>query len=432
MLSARWGEVLPWPLCQALFGLARMAAEMGDTARAARYVRQAGRFSRYRGKAVRRFARYLMQDLEADPNGEEARDHAGFDALLQQIDGNELAILRDHYQRLLTFSLIRRDKPLPETLRKILAARDDDDTMIIMRLADDPDVDAYGLLLPIFERHGLPAPPLIAEGMGVDRFGFPECPPAHGDKVSLAMTAFNAERTIGHAIRSVINQTWRNLEFLIINDNSTDGTAAIIERYASIDDRIIPIHNPTNIGTYRSKNRALERAIGRWFTCHDSDDWSHPMKIERQVGALLRSDGVANTSQWVRSSLAFPVRCLERGRIMHRNCSSLLFRTDTVRDSVGYYDSVKVSADVEMIDRLVTAFGQRQFRDERFFLSVGREQPGTLTSAQKFEVGFRKQSEFRRIYTANYRRWHRSSKALYVPIKHEPRKFPAPAALITQ
>lgn len=111
MLGPRWVQVLPWPWCQVLFGLAYMSAQKGDTVLAARYVRQAGRFSRYRGKAVRRFAKYLMQDFEADPNGEEARDHAGFDALLEQIDKKELAVLRGHYQGILSFSLIRRDEP---------------------------------------------------------------------------------------------------------------------------------------------------------------------------------------------------------------------------------------------------------------------------------------------------------------------------------
>jgi len=430
MLATRWAQLPLWPVCQVLFRLAHVAAEKGDRARVTRFLQQAGRFPRYRRKTVKRLAKYLLLDADADPNREDARAHAGIDALLGQIDEVEFPMLRDRYQGVVAFSLIRRGKPLPESLRTIFASRDDDDAVIMMRLADDPHADVHTLLKPIFERHGLPVPPLIADGSGVDRFGFPDCPPAHGDKVTVAMTAFNAERTIEHAIRSVVNQTWRNLEIFIIDDNSTDGTAAIIERYASMDDRIIPLHNANNMGTYRAKNRALERATGRWFTCHDADDWSHPMKIERQVEALRRSDLVANTSQWVRSSSAFPVRLRDRGSFIYRNCSSLLFRTDTVRDSIGYYDSVKVNADVEMIDRLATAFGERQLRDERLFLAIGRVQVGTLTSAEKFEVGFRKKSQLRKIYTASYRRWHRTSKALYIPIKHEPRRFPAPEALI--
>jgi len=429
MPSARWVPSPVRPLFVAVcFGLARKAANKGDGARAARLVRQARRFSESRGKSLRLLAKYLTQD--SDPNGEEARDHAGIDALLHQVDKADLAELRENYQRIVAFSLVRRGKPVPEPLREAIAVRDDDDTLILMRLMDDPNADILQLLSPLFARYELPEPPLIANGVGIDSAGFHDGTPAHGDKVTVAMTAFNAEETIEHAIRSVIHQTWRNLEFFIINDNSTDGTAAIIEKYTSMDERIIPLHNPANIGTYCSKNRALERATGRWFTCHDSDDWSHTMKIQRQVEVLTHSDAVACTSRWVRSGPVFPVRLRDTGGFAHRNCSSLLFATDAVRDSLGYYDSVKASADVEMLARLQAAFGQDALHDDPAVLSIGRTQAGSLTTSTAFEVKFKRVSENRRIYSANYTRWHRTSKALYIPIKHEPRKFPAPEALI--
>jgi glycosyltransferase involved in cell wall biosynthesis len=315
-------------------------------------------------------------------------------------------------------------------LRRSIAARNDDDSLILEQLTQNPDVDVYRLLIPLFERHGLPVPPLVPEGAGIDRFGFPDCPPALGDKITVAMTAFNADRTIEHAIRSVVNQTWRNLEIFIVDDASTDGTAAVIEKYAAIDDRIVPLHNPVNIGTYCSKNRALEGATGRWFTCHDADDWSHPMKIERQVEALIRTDAVANTSQWIRSGLSFPVRLGDRAEFVYRNYSSLMFQTAPVRDYLGFYDSVLVSADAEFIERLQKKFGCQGLRDERYFASLGRIQPGALTSTEKFKVEFRKTSNYRREYFKNFRQWHRDSDSLYIPINHEPRKFFAPVALI--
>lgn len=429
MASARWVQS---PLRSGLesiyFGLARGAAREGDAARAARLVRRGSRFSQSPGKAIRLFAKYLTQD--SDPNSEHSRDHAGIDALLAQLDETELPRLRENTQRIVAFSLVRRGKPLPQALRDAIAARDDDDSMILMWLAKHPDLDIHRLLCPLFERHDLSRPPAIAEGAGIDRLGFPDCPPVHGDKVTVAMTAFNAEHTIEHAIRSVINQTWRNLELFIIDDNSTDETAAIIEEYAARDPRIVALHNPANIGTYCSKNRALERATGRWFTCHDSDDWSHPMKIERQVDALTRAGAVASTSRWVRSGPVFPIRLRDTGGFVHRNCSSLLFDTDAVREALGYFDSVKVSADVEMLGRLRAAFGEGALHDHPAVLAIGRTQAGSLTTVEKFEVKFRKVSAYRQIYAENYRRWHGSSNALYIPIRHEPRKFPAPKAVI--
>jgi hypothetical protein len=162
-------------------------------------------------KALNLLAKYLTDN--ADPNGETTGDHAPIDALLAQIDESALARLRENHQTIVAFSLLRRRKPAPEALQHALAARDDDDALILTGLSANPNVDVYPMLVPVFERHGLPTPPLIPESAGIDCFGFPDCPPAHGDKVTVAMTAFNAELTIEHAIRSVVNQTWRNLEF---------------------------------------------------------------------------------------------------------------------------------------------------------------------------------------------------------------------------
>jgi len=407
---------------------ARKAARNGDTVGAARLTQRALRFSPHNAKPLNLLAKYLTVDI--DPNGEMAADHAHVDALLAQIDEIALSGLLDKYQTIVAFSLVRRRKPVPEPLQRALAARDDDDALILTQLAADPDVDVYRLIAPLFERHDLPAPPLIPEGAGIDRFGFPDCPPAHGDKVTVAMTAFDAERTIEHAIRSVVKQTWRNLEFFIVDDTSTDGTGAIIEKYAAMDDRIIPLHNPENIGTYCSKNRALERATGRWFTCHDADDWSHPMKIERQVEMLVRNDGVANTSQWIRSGLNLPVRLADAGVFVCRNTSSLMFQTDAVRDSLGFYDSVRVNADAELVERLNAKFGPGTVHHEIPFLALGRIQIGALTSTEKFEIKFKKMSERRLIYTTNFREWHRCAKSLYIPIKHAPRHFFAPKEMI--
>jgi len=410
--------------------MARNAKRKGDFGRAGRLARQAYRFSPQCPASFRRLAKFFT--FEIDPNKADADEHWGVDALLSDADEEVLGRLSEKYQKLIAFSLIRRRKPVPEPLRHAIAGRYDDDSVILKQLFSDPDGHVHGLIKALCEHNGFPAPPFIRGRAGVDAVGFPSCQPSHGDKVTVAMTAFNVEETIEQAIRSVTNQTWRNLELFIVDDASTDRTGAIIEEYAAIDDRIVALHNSANFGTYCSKNRALERATGRWFTCHDADDWSHPLKIERQVEALIRKNTVSNTSRWIRSGTESPVYMyrFDGYSFAHRNYSSLLFHTDTVRDAIGYYDSVRVSADSEFLARLTAKFGPKELRDEHELLSIGRVRAESLTTTEGLEVGFGNMSISRRIYYENYCRWHQTSKSHYIPMNHHPRKFDVPEALI--
>lgn len=96
------------------------------------------------------------------------------------------------------------------------------------------------------------------------------------------MPAYNVEPYIAQCIESVLNQTIDDWEMVIINDASTDGTVAVIERYLS-DSRIRLIHNPQNVGLSSTRNRGFEEARGQWLALLDTDDWMAPQRLERLV-----------------------------------------------------------------------------------------------------------------------------------------------------
>ena len=100
------------------------------------------------------------------------------------------------------------------------------------------------------------------------------------------MSVFNGEPYLGEAVESVLNQTWRDYEFLIVNDCSTDGTDEILRGYARRDSRIQLLHNASNLGLTRSLNRALELAKGELIARQDADDLSEPTRLEEQVNFL--------------------------------------------------------------------------------------------------------------------------------------------------
>lgn len=109
--------------------------------------------------------------------------------------------------------------------------------------------------------------------------------------VSVVMPAYNAERYVEEAISSVVGQSYRNLELIVIDDASTDGTRAIIERFMGEDHRIALIQNEVNSGVAVSRNKGIEAASGEWIALIDSDDSWENEKIQKQLRSLLKHNG---------------------------------------------------------------------------------------------------------------------------------------------
>lgn len=103
--------------------------------------------------------------------------------------------------------------------------------------------------------------------------------------VSVVMTAYNTEDYIGEAIESILNQTYRNFEFIIVDDGSTDRTLEIIMDYANKDERIIVIKHK-NIGLSQSLNDGIRIARGEYIARMDSDDVCSNDRFEKQVNYL--------------------------------------------------------------------------------------------------------------------------------------------------
>lgn len=103
--------------------------------------------------------------------------------------------------------------------------------------------------------------------------------------VSVLMPAYNARRYVGEAIESVLAQTWRDFEFVIIDDGSTDDTPEILKRYAAGDGRIRVLPR-SNAGVGAALNAGLAEARGEFVARMDSDDVCVPERFARQVEFL--------------------------------------------------------------------------------------------------------------------------------------------------
>lgn len=114
-----------------------------------------------------------------------------------------------------------------------------------------------------------------------------------GGLISVIMPAYNSEKTISDAIQSAVEQTYKNIEVIIIDDCSQDETVKKATIYARKDNRIKILKNSTNMGVALSRNRGIETANGEWIAFLDSDDMWAPEKIEKQYNMLLKNPSSA-------------------------------------------------------------------------------------------------------------------------------------------
>ena len=109
-------------------------------------------------------------------------------------------------------------------------------------------------------------------------------------KVSIIIPVYNVEPYLDQCLESVIKQTYKNLEIIIINDGSTDNSVSIIKKYQKIDQRIIFINNYKNEGLGVTRNIGIRISTGEYLYCVDSDDWLELNAIELLVKRIEETD----------------------------------------------------------------------------------------------------------------------------------------------
>ena len=195
----------------------------------------------------------------------------------------------------------------------------------------------------------------------------------HPEKVSIIMPAFNAKDTIGEAIASALNGTHRNLEILLIDDGSSDGTDKIVTGMARQDPRIKYYKNPKNLGAYKSRNLMLQAATGKFIAFLDSDDTWEPNKLEECLKLLKKHPEVKSVGhalrylnkegQKVSYIPTYPTNQEELQDVQENGALPWVFPTALVveREAIleigGFLDRWKVGADTELMARLAQKYG---------------------------------------------------------------------------
>lgn len=118
------------------------------------------------------------------------------------------------------------------------------------------------------------------------------------DKISVVVPAYNVEKYIEECITSICKQTYTNLEIIIVDDGSKDGTGKICDELAKIDDRILVIHKE-NGGLSDARNTGIEHATGKYLGFVDSDDYIIPTMYEMLYQKLKEEDADITQGRFV-------------------------------------------------------------------------------------------------------------------------------------
>src|SRR5438132_11921709 len=113
--------------------------------------------------------------------------------------------------------------------------------------------------------------------------------------ISVLMPAYNCGKYIAQSINSILNQTYKDFEFIIIDDGSTDNTEEIVLSFK--DPRII-YRKTVNKGTSAALNLGLSLALNEWVARIDADDLNVPSRLEKQVKFLNENPGYDIVSSW--------------------------------------------------------------------------------------------------------------------------------------
>lgn len=237
------------------------------------------------------------------------------------------------------------------------------------------------------------------ESAGVQRVGAAQ-------RITTIVTTYRPGPGLLTAVRSLVAQSWTNHEILVVDDGSPAHFDAVLRQAAALDPRVRLIRMPINGGTYVARNAGLGAATGVFVTFQDSDDFSHPCRLERQVEPLLAEPALfATTSVGMRVTESLVVTRPGWPQSRSYNLSSLMVRRRPALQHLGYLDVVRKGADAEYVERARAVFGRPAIRHLTGApLALIRLSSTSLSSP---DTGFGWMHPARHAYLSAFQAWHR-------------------------
>lgn len=268
----------------------------------------------------------------------------------------------------------------------------------------------------------------------VDRLGCGSlsCAETRGT-VSVIMTTFRRDPLLEYALRSILNQTYQDLEVILVDDSSPDDNYEYACALARSDPRVQVLRTERNVGTYCAKNLGLKHARGKYIACMDSDDWLHPQALERQIETLINTELMGVMTGFFRVLPDSRIEYFPEAPMGWAHIT-LCFRREPVFERLGYFDSVRTGADTEYFNRIRYVFGPRAVDWIRAPLLISTRHENSITGGGHLQFSWWGPSEVDRAYFLSSRTWHRrivdGSCPPYLSDQPERRPFPVDNRLL--
>ena len=207
-------------------------------------------------------------------------------------------------------------------------------------------------------------------------------------KVTVLMSVFNGDKYLSEAIDSILNQTFTNFEFLIVNDGSNDRTEDILKSYSDVRIRII--NNYNNMGLAKSLNKGLRIAKGEYIARMDADDISLPTRFERQVEFLDKNKhvGLLGTSWYAINGDGERIgtnRAVSGKHAVHFICHGSVVMRKRCLEKVGFYREVlELAEDYDLWLRISEKFDVSNLSEP---LYMHRVHVNSVSTRKKLEQG---------------------------------------------
>lgn len=216
--------------------------------------------------------------------------------------------------------------------------------------------------------------------------------------VSVVMAAYNVfPRDFHRAITSILSQTYKDFEIIIVDDASTDDTLDIAKAYARKDGRVVVVKNDNNLGAAGARNKGIQRAVGKYIAIMDADDIAHPKRLAKQVAFLENNpkvgllgtayrtiDGSGRTIQRIsplKTDKLIRWEMLLNSPFAH---SSVTYRRELYLQTGGYPEDHLLSEDYELFYRMSAITKMANLKEALVYYRIS---PGGLSRTQN-EIQF--------------------------------------------
>jgi glycosyltransferase involved in cell wall biosynthesis len=192
-------------------------------------------------------------------------------------------------------------------------------------------------------------------------------------KISVIVPTYNRSELLPRAINSILNQTFKDFELIIVDDGSTDNTKKIIEKYSENDSRIKYIYQENSGGPPRPKNTGIKIAKGNYIAFLDSDDEWLPSKLEEQIKKYIENDKnhniglvgcgaiIINKATKEKEYFTPPRFLLKKTpeilqKTIAHSCSSIIIKKTVFEDSGLFDENIKVLDDRDLYIRILNKY----------------------------------------------------------------------------